>query len=1117
MTRLVGLIEKAFADDPLGAAILLDEAMCLYASDLMDEYDSQIQSAIARDTHRRINIAKSALGRQYVETISKGVYPSRDVRQTAEWLAGLSAYADVVSKGVMLEFWGKKQDKRYVARDSAGRFTKVVDTNRSSSATGAPSSKLSPALSSNGHVSNGALSESAKENESTVNRHQAQYEQTDQHIRDLYRMFQGNSKGVEVEINRLKEGNVADPLVFPLIQGRDGFPAAVASQINPLDETILSVGVKAKNDASRETQERIARFNSFGVVSPKMADQQSLKDAFGFSSATESGTDEFFRRMRGISGVLNATGNQKAAAFAELVGTHGAEAEKIIGPYVRQSAYRYRGTEKSPDKELLEEFSSQDMRSVQAGLVPTDAFGVVAGSAKYRAKDRPSKDQFKLEVQSDTAAQFLMRTLPNDLFTAKLSEKSGHVLPSQGVIINADGQVITQAVGYADDHYLPFDLKNLAALRGGQYVRTRVSGGLTGEDMYAAVQSGARMATVVSSSGVFSIEFDPNFRGARGNSDKARQIYGRYLKILDAVDQSGLYLKDIDPSIKDDIKRTAAQYYPGDSADAKALRENYENTQIEQKRQEARDGIDVAALEAEAKQAASKEPGFAQRSAADQARLVADFYDELKGERQREQVQELALNTAGYGKALETLQQQFPYFIRKVSYQPLAGRANDPDGVGFLDALGLKNTLSMGRNRVNTKDSGYVSPGGLRPRSVQSGFYESATTTIPSPKRPGKADESTAERQGAQGGETPKAAGTGDAGSAGGDVSPVPSTSDSPLLKRLAMYEPASKKEVNESARVLFDALQTLPKQYSLGGDMGESAALADENPKSIVEYLFTNPAKLKDLATNPKVVSALSDPGVVRGAFLNIYGFSTLDVTINESSGISSQFNNAKTQNEAVDFVVQAAAKIAMNASLMSPFSSPSSDPYAVAELPRPDQEIMRLDTLDKMKAWMSQDSNKNVARLAGELGENPAPVVKQSVELLKKMKEKSSDAVSESAGKPEEYASRLATLIGVNPETLAMTLGTDVTPATVQPLLLDRRAADLQRAWSLAQAGRVLSIIDDPSGGGSPKVPHPQSGVMKSLALSSRRVDVLAMEHPLTRRVMLNKSLGKPLLSQI
>jgi hypothetical protein len=40
------------------------------------------------------------------------------------------------------------------------------------------------------------------------------------------------------------------------------------------------------------------------------------------------------------------------------------------------------------------------------------------------------------------------------------------------VIIDADGDVVSQAVGFSDDHYLPFDLANLTRLRGGQYVRT---------------------------------------------------------------------------------------------------------------------------------------------------------------------------------------------------------------------------------------------------------------------------------------------------------------------------------------------------------------------------------------------------------------------------------------------------------------------------------------------------------------------------------------------------------------------------------------------------------------------------------------------------------------------
>ena len=57
---------------------------------------------------------------------------------------------------------------------------------------------------------------------------------------------------------------------------------------------------------------------------------------------------------------------------------------------------------------------------------------------------------------------------------------------------NADGQIVTQAIGYGDDHYLPFNLKNLKGLKGGEYIRTRSVGGPTSEDIYTGLLSGAR-------------------------------------------------------------------------------------------------------------------------------------------------------------------------------------------------------------------------------------------------------------------------------------------------------------------------------------------------------------------------------------------------------------------------------------------------------------------------------------------------------------------------------------------------------------------------------------------------------------------------------------------------
>ena len=134
------------------------------------------------------------------------------------------------------------------------------------------------------------------------------------------------------------------------------------------------------------------------------------------------------------------------------------------------------------------------------------------------------------------------------------------------------GMWSARPLGVGDDTYLPFDYNNMKrSMRGGQYVRTRVQGGLTGEDIAAAVGNGARMATVVSSSGVHTIEFDPNLRGARGGSDKARSMYRRYLQILDAVENSGMYTQDIDPREKAKLRSRAAEItgsHQGDDFDS---------------------------------------------------------------------------------------------------------------------------------------------------------------------------------------------------------------------------------------------------------------------------------------------------------------------------------------------------------------------------------------------------------------------------------------------------------------------------------------------------------------------------------------------------------------------
>ena len=46
------------------------------------------------------------------------------------------------------------------------------------------------------------------------------------------------------------------------------------------------------------------------------------------------------------------------AQLAQVVGSHGPQAEAVIGPTARRTAYRYRGTEKTPDKHIVDAYDS---------------------------------------------------------------------------------------------------------------------------------------------------------------------------------------------------------------------------------------------------------------------------------------------------------------------------------------------------------------------------------------------------------------------------------------------------------------------------------------------------------------------------------------------------------------------------------------------------------------------------------------------------------------------------------------------------------------------------------------------------------------------------------------
>ena len=375
---------------------------------------------------------------------------------------------------------------------------------------------------------------------------------------------------------------------------------------------------------------------------------------------------------------------------------------KIIDqdPVVRATAQRAINADK--DESIVARQTSgkpfdKDRSSLRAveGVSPS-----VQVATYYADRTNLSQDQKEMRVAGDLAARYYLDKLPSEEQT-RISIAAGAVPPSQGVIIDADGDVVSEAMGFNGDHYVPFDLKNLRSLQGGQYVRTRATGGPTTEDIYTGLLSGARQLQVVSQSGVFTVEFDPSLRGGRRYSDKARQMVGRYQRLLDAVDQgpkAGLYQHDLDPAEIRQIRRDAAdQFRDPDNA------KTYGDRKINEARAaQSFNMLTDEEIDEKAKALLAKEPQ------ANRGRLQ-ELRNEVRDQARKDSVKAFTLDGDGYEAALKALKEEFPYFVRTVKREKL------PD---FVDARGLKDKTRFS----SAKDRGYVSP-----KNAASGLANSVT------------------------------------------------------------------------------------------------------------------------------------------------------------------------------------------------------------------------------------------------------------------------------------------------------------------------------------------------------------------------------------------------------
>lgn len=131
------------------------------------------------------------------------------------------------------------------------------------------------------------------------------------------------------------------------------------------------------------------------------------------------------------------------------------------------------------------------------------------------------------------------------------ADKAGAQPPSEGFIIGKDGEVLAHGTGRGNDYFLPFSMRHLRKMRsetGVEYVRRRMFGGPTAEDLHVAMMMGADRLTVVSNGGTFSIELSPRSKGLKAAHFQilqrfqdlmaARKInpsFSDYDKVLDAL------------------------------------------------------------------------------------------------------------------------------------------------------------------------------------------------------------------------------------------------------------------------------------------------------------------------------------------------------------------------------------------------------------------------------------------------------------------------------------------------------------------------------------------------------------------------------------------------------
>jgi hypothetical protein len=521
---------------------------------------------------------------------------------------------------------------------------------------------------------------------------------------------------------------------------------------DPKTERVVEVEARPNGDFSLGGAAFGLTSSLAGTSALNTMDQKSGKGSFNqfaneWSNAPQNtGTNAgLYTRTRAgaefVEGVTpDGSAANRAARLARAVGEHGESAEKVFGPAARRAAYRYRGTEKKPDEEVVRQFNLVRDRAGRPSQLPADNRSAIR-AAQTRALNRALEDKAieaqKTGAQVDRNAMKLTQQERVDIMNRVIQEHAGTLAkpdpnspvarnagrevlatyltdpaqnpnvptkqlyalqlasgvtpPSEGFVIDKDGKVVTQAIGYGDDHYLPFNLKHLAKLRGGEYIRTRSVGGPTTEDIYTGLMTGAKRITVVSRSGTFTMDFEQDFKGKRRYNDKAARMVSRYGQLLDRV-QSEQIDRDqqVSPEVRAFLRAEVEKETDGYGLNRKEKREALNQKVLEYKAELEMTEGDEQEFNEFFRSVTADLPEGQQKAL--RAQMVNDWRSQNEFK--------FKLNGQGYADAMRALQEQFPYYF-KFDYQP---------------------RKEMGRIETE-KDKGYVEPGRIRPTGATAGYY----------------------------------------------------------------------------------------------------------------------------------------------------------------------------------------------------------------------------------------------------------------------------------------------------------------------------------------------------------------------------------------------------------